>query len=295
MLNLRALFSKYRIAYVEKGPNCAKGNINIQCCLCGSADRSHHLAIREETGQWYCFRNPRHHGHNLAFILKKLGIPAKEYAHLVFEEEAPAVYDDKHDYTAFKYFQPAQESEEVISYLESRMFSDPIRVCEQFNLKYAPEGPWAGRLIIPLTIGWTGRAMRPHQEIRYKAHCSENGFFLFKHRSTSCIITEGSMDAMRLGSVSTQFDVIAKCRISTSVAILTYLRETNYASIYYSPDQGVPYSQYRDEIVQIRSYCPRTEVEKLLPNKKDFGDTSESETRQILARLGERMVMGWNG
>lgn len=292
MISLRTLFSKYRIAWIDRGPNCTRGNINIACPLCGNADRSYHLAIREDTGQFWCFRNPKHHGPNITFILAKLKIPSKEYAGLKLADEPIAIYEDTRDYSEFQYFTPAEENEEALDYLSSRLFSDPVLICQTFKLKVSSEGRWAGRLIIPLTVGWTGRAMRDHLTLRYDAWTNESAFFLYRQRSSSSLIVEGAIDAMRVASVSSQFDVIGKCRIALSPALLAYLRETNYASIFNSPDDKVPYSQYRLETATIRSYCTKTEVNSfLLPNgRKDFGMTPETETRRLLSSLGAERI-----
>lgn len=252
------------------------------------------MAVNEALGYYFCFRNPRHKGQNVVFLLKKLNIPRTEYESLKFQEEAPTTYEDHRDYSAWNYFEPAEESQEALDYLENRLFSDPVTICRTFNLKVSREGEWAGRLIIPLIpYGWTARSMREHLTLRYDAWCSEGSYFLFKQRSSSCIILEGSIDAMRIGSTSSQFDVIGKCRMALSSAILTYLRDASYASIYHSPDASVPYSTARTEKKLIQSYCTEADVFSLSPpnKRKDFGATPESETRQLLSTLGaERMV-----
>lgn len=294
MINVRTLFTKYHVQYIDRGKNTSRGNVNIQCAFCGNADRSFHLAVNETTGYYYCFRNQRHKGLNITTLLKKLNIPPSEYRGLKLEEEDQTTFEDKRDYSAWNYFEPAEESQEALDYLESRLFSDPIGVCRQFNLKVSKEGEWAGRLLIPLyPVGWTGRAMREHLTLRYDAHTNEGGYYLFKQRSSSCILQEGAIDCMRIASVSSQFDVIGKCRMALSLAILTYLRDANYSSIFVAPDNTVSYSEARAERNLIRSYCTTAEVTNFTPPKpnKDFGATSESDTRRLLTTLGaERMV-----
>lgn len=295
MINIRQLFQKYKISFIDRGPNTSRGNVNIQCVYCGNADRSHHLAVNETTGYFYCFRNPRHKGQNVVTLLKRLNIPTSEYAGLELKEESQIVYEDIRDYSAWNHFTPAEESQEALDYLESRLFSDPVSICQMFNLKVSTEGRWVGRLLIPMTpVGWTGRRMRDHLTKRYDAHTNEESYFLFKHRSSSCILLEGSTDCMRIASVSSQLDVIGKCRMALSPAILLYLKEANYSTIYHSPDTGVPHSVARAERLMIKSYCTMAEVISLAPpnKRKDFCVTPESETRQLLSTLGaERMVM----
>ena len=295
MINIRQLFQKYHIQFVDHGKNVGRGNINITCCWCGNADKSFHLAMREDTGYYFCFRNPRHKGQNVVSLLKRLSIPAKEYASLDLKEEDPSIYKDERNYSEWLYFEPAEENQEALDYLEERLFVDPVAICQKFNLRTSPEGQWAGRLLIPLTpVGWTGRAMREHFQLRYDAWTNEGSYFLFKQRSSSCILLEGGIDCMRIASVTSQFDVIGKCRMALSPAILAYLRDANYASIYHSPDASVSYSVSHTEKKLMQSYCTRTDVFSLVPpnGRKDFGITPETETRQLLSTLGaERMVI----
>lgn len=291
MVNIKQLLTKYRIEWRDRGPNCGKGQVNVCCPFC-TDDPSFHCAINESSGQYYCFRHTRHRGNNVSYVLKALKIPAIEYASIKLEQVEQTEYVDTRDYTEFRYFTPAEESAEALAYLEARLFSEPITVCRQFNLRISKQGLWLGRLIIPLTIGWTGRGMRG-QELRYKAWTNSDSYFIHKQHSSSAIIVEGSMDAMRIASVSSQFDVIAKCRMDLPSALLVYLREANYESIYCAADITVPYLQYQLEMRNIQSYCTSSNVARLEPaeGKKDFGATTESETRRILLTLGNKNAM----
>jgi hypothetical protein len=287
-MDLKNLLSKYRISWRDRGPNCSRNNVNVSCPFCGSADHSFHMAISLNATEYYCFRNPRHAGTNLAYLFKALGIPASEYAHLKFDEVPRTWKADDRNYSAWQHFTPAEENQEVLNYLKLRLFNNPVDVCRQFVLKCTNEGEWAGRLLIPLNIGWTGRSMRPHITLRYKAFTSQDGFFLHRQGSTSIIVTEGALDAMRIASVSTSFDVIAKCRMALSPAILNYLRESNYLSIWNSPDGTVPYSQHRLETSTLKSYCTKADVNwlKLSEGTKDFGELEETKARKLLSTVG---------
>jgi hypothetical protein len=287
-LDIRSLFKKYKIDFRDSGKNVSRGSIVIQCPYCGSSDKSEHMNIREETGQYYCFRNPRHAGNILAFLLRVLKIPASEYGNISFEDAGKAYIEDTRDYSEWQYFTPAEDSEEALTYLSSRLFSNPAAIAKQFDLRVSKQGKWAGRLIIPLTIGWTGRAMRSHMELRYKAWTNEGGFFLYKQGSSSLIILEGGLDGIRAASVTTQFDVIGKCRIAYSPALFAYIREANYSSIYIGPDATVARSIIRAEKKLLQSYCPSTYIEQITmyEDKKDFCATPETDTRKILNTLG---------
>ena len=189
MLDIKLLFDKYKIDFVDRGPNVGKNHININCVYCKN-DPSHHLAINLFSGQFYCYRNPSHAGNIIGYLLRKLEIPAHEYAGQKLEATEREVQKDTRDYSIMRYFTPAQENQEALDYLSARLFLNPKAICTQFDLRISKQGEYAGRLIIPLTIGFTARAMRKRIEelLRYKAFTSEDGFFLFKHGSDSIII-----------------------------------------------------------------------------------------------------------
>src|SRR5580692_8282022 len=226
-MDIRKLFDRHRIEWRDTGPNTHKGNVNIRCPWCHD-DPSFHLAVSDHSNEFYCFRNPKHAGNNLGRVFYALKIPASEWKDYKFTPTERTYIADDRDYTAWKYFTPALESDEALEYLHSRLFERPEEVCQQFNLRVSKEGEWAGRLIIPLTIGWTGRAMREHLTLRYKAHTSQDGFFKHSHGSTSCMVLEGAIDGMRVVSTSAQFDTVGKCGNKLSPALLEYLKSKNY-------------------------------------------------------------------
>lgn len=285
MIDLKKLLTRHGIHWIDQGPNCGKNHINIKCPLCGNADKSHHLAINERSGQYYCFRNPRHAGNYCSYIFRVLRIPTDEYKELIFTDSKREYTPDDRDYSAMRYFVPAEQNKKAVQYLESRLFSDPIAAAQKFGLMISEQGIWAGRLIVPLTIGWTGRAMLDGLEPRYKAWTSNDGFFLYRQQAdnTSVIIVEGSLDAMRVASVTTQFDVIAKCRMAISDAIFAYIRDIGYWSVYVAPDTTVPLRQRRIELRAIASYLPNASAKGIETGKKDFGATPEDDTRKILS------------
>ena len=250
------------------------------------------MAVNENLGYFFCFRNPKHKGQNITVLLRKLHIPAHEYKGLRLEEESQSITEDTRDYGEWNYFEPADENEEALSYLEARLFLNPLEIARRFNLRVSKQGHWCGRLLIPLTIGWTGRAMREHLTLRYDAYTSEEGFYLFKQHSSSCVLQEGALDCIRIASVSTQFDVVGKCRMALSPAILAYLREANYDTIYHAPDATVPYSIAHAEKLLVKSYCVNSDVVSLVPptGKKDFCAGTESAVRQVLSTLGAERV-----
>jgi hypothetical protein len=288
MINITQIFDKYQISWRDHGKNVAGDNIVISCCFCNktsSPDPGEHLAI-SRIGEYYCFRNPRHGGHNLVVLFKALGLPKSTYENIQEITVSREYKPEEKDYSQWNYFTPAWADSEAIEYLRSRLFTWPEEIARKFNLRVAKEGNWCGRLLIPLTIGWTGRAMRSHIEPRYDAYTNEEGFFYHSHDSSSAIILEGAIDCMRVASVTTQFDTYGKCRMQISAAMFNQLRERKYQSIWSSPDSTVTFMQAREEISQLRSYCTRSYIGQIKNYKKDFGATSETETRSILRRVG---------
>jgi hypothetical protein len=286
-MDLRRLFDRHQIPWKDTGPNTHRGNVNIRCPWCPD-DPSFHLAVSDHSNEFYCFRNPKHAGNNLGRIFYALKIPSSEWRDYKFTTVERVYIADGRDYSAFRYFLPASESPEAIDYLYARLFERPLEICQQFNLKVAKEGEWAGRLIVPLTIGWLGRSMRSHLLLRYKAHTSADGFFKYSHGGTSVLVLEGSIDCMRCASVSSQYDVVGKCGNRLSAALLDYLKSKDYVTIYNSPDSTVPFLQYFEETKILRSYCTKSRVVRTsMPEGegKDYGATTESATRRLLSSL----------
>jgi len=288
MIDIRRIFDKYHVSWRDRGKNVSHNNLVISCVFCNKTfnkDPGEHLSINFLTGECFCYRNPSHKGF-IVRVFHELKIPQSEYKDLQFKKVEREEEKTDKNFGLWNFFQPAEESQEAIDYLSGRLFSRPKDICKKFNLRVDEGGKWAGRLIIPLTIGWTGRSMRPHVEPRYNAYTTRDGFYLYTQRSTTCMIVEGAVDAMRVASVSTQFDLIAKCRMELSAAILSYLREKRYLTILTVPDMGVPFIQYMDEKNLLSSYCTYSKVASLqLPvERKDFGAMHEPETREFLIK-----------
>jgi hypothetical protein len=285
MLDLKQLFSKYGILYRTSGKNVSANNFVIKCPFCGNDDAGEHLAISDDCASYYCYRNTSHGGRSLYKLLKALKIPTFEYAgklptpnQNIIEEIKP----DGNDYTQWKYFKQIEENQEAIDYLLSRGFIDPLKVAKVFDLRTETTGRWAARLIVPLTIGWTGRAMRNGIEPRYKAYTNVDGFFRHSYKSSTVVILEGPFDAMRLASVTNQADVIAKCGKRLNPAwLVVYLRNKNYMTVINCPDSDVPKMEQLTETRLINSYVPNAKVYTVgVPiGHKDLCAASETEVR----------------
>lgn len=196
------LLQKQGIAYIERGANVKRGEINIRCPFCGSADPSFHLGLNLETGWYSCWRNrAAHSGKSPLRLLMRLlhcsYAKARELAGLGDD------YVDPEGFTAAAarlmgrdktQGRPEQARREFLqfdrhflvidrnristwmawNYLYQRGFEeeDIDQLVGLYELKTARDGHYASRLILPYfldqdLVAWTGRAIGP-SEIRYK-------------------------------------------------------------------------------------------------------------------------------
>lgn len=68
---------KNSIEHIDRGPNVGRGEINIKCPFCGTADPSYHMGLSLSTGWWACWRNRHAHSGKspLRLLVKLLDIP----------------------------------------------------------------------------------------------------------------------------------------------------------------------------------------------------------------------------
>lgn len=195
------LLRREGIAFVERGANVKRGEINIRCPFCGSADPSFHMGLNLESGWWSCWRNRvAHSGKSpIRLIMKLLGVQywaARKIAGLRDDYVDPEGFDAaaarflgregstarpeevrreflQHD----KYAVPIDHriaTRRARNYLYGRGFEqeDLDELIELYDLRTARDGHYADRVIIPYyldgkLVTWTARAIGP-SEIRYK-------------------------------------------------------------------------------------------------------------------------------
>jgi hypothetical protein len=201
-LNWRNVLTQNRIEFVERGPNVKRGELNIQCPFCGSADPSHHMGLSQETGWWACWRNRDHRGKSPVRLLQRLLGCTYERARELCGFDAEYVDPDEFQsaiarfmgrvkeepvkaaalLTMPKEFAPIEElpmmvRDRMLDYLHARRFTlrdrDPERLCEDYSLHGAYKGDYAHRIILPYyqgqqLVAWTGRAITSTAQVRYK-------------------------------------------------------------------------------------------------------------------------------
>jgi hypothetical protein len=215
----RGLLNSLRIPWADRGSNCSRGNVNIACPFCHS-DPSHHLAIAEQREAFYCYREPnRHSGTDFIRLLVRLGLPRYDAVRLLnqYKADRPIPPPDSRknpapNTRAWDRFAPASENQQCLDYLAGRDFSSPRTLCERFDLRFAKEGSWAKRLLIPMhrgadLISWTGRDLSGRSELKYKTYeVADYQPIYFPDRRKQIreaeeqvfVLVEGPLDALRV-------------------------------------------------------------------------------------------------
>lgn len=203
-LDWREVLTQHRVPFIEKGANVSRGELNIRCPFCGSADPSYHMGLNPDTGYWSCWRNKEHRGKSPVRLLMRLLNVDYARARDLCGLDAEYVDPDEFSSAVAKFMgrvvppEPAQTTavleipgefrpltEQSMSGLYSRFGNylyhqrgfdltsdDPERLCEGYDLRGALTGPYKQRLILPYfqdrhLVAWTGRAIA-HAEVRYK-------------------------------------------------------------------------------------------------------------------------------
>lgn len=262
----RTLFDSQHITWTDRGSNARRNCVNVKCPFCGVDDPSEHMLISENNTGWHCHRFPqRHRGSNPLVLLQHL-LPGKSRQELIgllnqhMTTEVRAYVRPRADPTALEQqwarFTPADQNHHCLNYLAGRGFVDPEPVCRRYDLRYAPVGKWAARLLVPVhalggqLTGWTGRAMRDELEPKYLTE-SATGAAIYVPRAVrgTAIIFEGPMDALKVSTATEHMSVtpIALLGLSSdplrSYQLNILLRRCD--QLYISLDQEIAFPQYR--------------------------------------------------
>ncbi len=197
----QALLRQEGIAFIERGANVKRGEINVRCPFCGSADPSYHMGLNLTTGWWSCWRNRAGHSGKspLRLIMKLLSVPywqARKLAGLGEEYVDPEGFNAaaarflrneggtaspaevrreflQHDKNAVL-IEDRISTRRAWNYLYTRGFEDRdiADLVQFYDLRTARHGHYAERIIMPYyvdqeLVAWTARAIG-QSEIRYK-------------------------------------------------------------------------------------------------------------------------------
>lgn len=211
-IDFQALLDQERVEYVTRGKNVKRGELNIRCPFCASADPSHHMGINLESGWWACWRNNKHRGKSpVRLLVALLGVPywrAREMAGLDRDYVDPDGFSSVAARLRSAGWNPAEEPRALprltfprsfrqlswgvatrkhMDYLVERGFpeSDVESLAYDYDLRGEATGDWAYRLILPYymdgdLVTWTGRAIG-RAELRYRDLSIEDSVVPPKH------------------------------------------------------------------------------------------------------------------
>lgn len=198
--NWKRFLNQHRIQFVTSGPNVGRNNINIRCPFCGQADPSEHMGLNP-AGWWGCLRNRAHRGRTPEYLIRRLLNCSEDEAGRIVKGEggvAPTGSDLSASFAKLKQKVGAKEeaydrplvlmrefkpllsgsvfARPFVEYLRQRGYRDnQIEwLAKNYDLRYATEGPYAGRIIIPIydrygnLLSWSGRTIRKDAIPRYK-------------------------------------------------------------------------------------------------------------------------------
>lgn len=257
-IDWRGLLDEHRIPYIERGANVKRGEVNIRCPFCGSADPSQHMGLNLDTGWYSCWRNRRAHSGKspLRLLMALLHVPywqARQIAGLgedfidpdgftalaarilgrVKAEEGKTPSADR--FLAFpRDFDPllGRRCRRHHEYLESRGFDFIDDLAEDYDLRFASTGEWRDRVIIPYKIdrqlvAWTGRAIAK-ASIRYRDLDREECLVIPKETlfnydciakgGKALVIVEGPLDALKIDFYGAEVGVRAVALSTNSVS-----------------------------------------------------------------------------
>ena len=295
-------------------------NIEIHCPYCGASDRSKHLGLHCTSTRYGCWKGKgAHSGRNPSKLLQVLlNISPEEALTVAMNYFEISDYDWTIESgrncllksiqipdvpVGFKSFTTTSESYDALSkvekntqavfgaYLVDRGF--PLRfVVDRFNLKYAVEGDYMGRVIIPICwnknmLSWTGRAITDNLVPRYKA-CNTSAYapdmFLLDSDNLTggkaLLVCEGAFDAMKVTSCLINgvhgTSLFGKSISAQQINLLMAWAEI-YETIYICLDRGEMKDSLRLKNM-LDGYIPN--VKTLFSDRKDFGETPIPELTQ---------------
>lgn len=187
------ILSRARVPFITSGANVKRGEFNIRCPLCGSADPSYHMGLNPDNGYWACWRNVSHRGKNpIRLVMILLNVPyreAAEIAGLELSGESPVSLEGfgskirsflggkkSADEVAKQLAFPDDFRPLASSGLAGRRFrayladvrgflpDDVEQMSKQYDLQFAISGRQMNRIVFPFyrhgaLMSWTGRAI----------------------------------------------------------------------------------------------------------------------------------------
>jgi len=241
----------------------SKSNVVIHCPFCGAADPSQHLGISLLGRGWRCLRNPQHHrGRSAVRLVAALLQCTDERARDLLGEDAPplpsedtfskqwraqlGLASDKPERPVHlelpREFKSLMKWSRYVDafwdYLQQRgySFEQSRWLVQTYKLHYAVRGDFAYRVIIPIfaangvLMTWTGRTIRPAENIRYKTLATELSCtpatnlllglpLLWEAKVSKClVICEGPFDALTVSILGHKSGVWGTCLFGKNIS-----------------------------------------------------------------------------
>lgn len=240
MHDWRSILDEIRVPWADQGPNTSPGNLNIACPFCRD-DPSHHMSIGLGGQGFFCFRDNRHKGTDPVRLLVALGQNRDAATRLLNRhldghsppaEKTPVPASEA--LRAWNRFSSAAESPACLKYLASRGVVSGPNICARYDLRFAAEGEWAGRLLLPIRMSgairsWTGRTVSARTP-KYRTQPAPGVPVLYTPDNNKigrlAVITEGPLDALNI-SISCQslpYVALALCGKAMNASKLMEIR-----------------------------------------------------------------------
>lgn len=252
MLDVIALLERHGIPYDPRRTTAT--NVYIHCPWCGAGDETAHMGIRLDGKAYGCWRDERHRGDDLRWLVRALlGVSLDEAEDLV-RGERPAAGIECSDIRARALALqngPGSPTPSPLTlpsgvaplvghgragrfrrYLRAdRGFrrGDIDAVLREYQLHGGFAGSLRGRLIIPFIeggelYGFTARATGKHAKLRYltEPRGHESKQFVMNHDNAAkggkvLVLVEGPLDCMKLDFYGKTFSVRAVPLLGTSL------------------------------------------------------------------------------
>lgn len=221
------------IHYITRGPNTKKGEVSIQCPMCGDDDPSEHLGINLNSGRWGCLRDQSHRGKASRTLIKALLHVSSNVAEDVrrqysrpdpndLESALEALTGETEDvakqarkqscepeFNDFSQIRSRGLTKKFFTYLQQRGFDNPSEMIERYGLRCALTGRYQNRIILPVSLngellGWTSRLVGHSATApRYLASSEDVKATVYnydelKDGGDRLFIVEGPFDALRM-------------------------------------------------------------------------------------------------
>ena len=298
MIDVISYLNNNAVRYWTSGKNVKKGEINIKCF--NHADKSNHLRINPATGDIRCW----HCGYLGKFtrLIQVIEDCNPEEAYKIYKK-----YSNR-QISTIQYEQKVIDHPNVLKlpsrfsnafpelykkYLERRGFNF-YRTKDKYNLMASPFwGKYKFRIIIPIImdgkmVSFVGRDITGEQYLSYQ-NCEETQSVLprkewiFNYdsiRGDTCIICEGTIDAMKLGD-----GCIATLSANFTLAQILKLKKKGVEKFFLAYDSDETGENKSKELEASLSFAKEIHYIQLPDYAKDPGELKEDDIAYLRRQI----------